>query len=494
MLVTPEQMQQLEALTDQAGVSYGHMMENAGTALADLIMTRFPEQKRVLFLAGAGNNGGDCYAAAFHLKEKGWMPEILAPCGEPHSDIARAARDRAKRRGIPMYAEAYDFVLQDKEILVDGLFGTGFHGELAPALQKLLQGGEGMVRIACDIPSGGYAASGYAAKGTFRADITITFGAEKLGMSQYPLRDLCGEIVVADIGIPADAVLLPPPAERLTFETVQEKYPVVPADAHKQQRGTVLCVTGSVRMRGAAALSAEAAMRSGAGMLTLASCEAVLSASASRLPEALCLPLQTDAKGFLLFEANKAELLTAMQDKDALLIGCGLGQTEDTAKLVEWLLHESKCPVVLDADGLNLAAARIDWIPKGRTILTPHPAEAARLLHTTTDEVQRDRPAAARKLARQTGSVVILKGAGTIVTDGRRMYVCNAGNPGMAKAGSGDVLAGIVVSLAAQGMELPDAACAAVMLHAAAGDAAAAELPERFMLPQDTIAYLQEVL
>lgn len=494
MLVTPEQMQQLEAITDRSGISYGHMMEKAGTALASTIIERYPDKQSVLFLAGTGNNGGDCYAAAFHLKQAGWMPEILAPSGEPTSDIARAARDRAKREGIPMYSEAYNFVLQGKDIVVDGLYGTGFHGMLSPAAQELLKPREGQIRIACDVPSGCLAASGAAVKGAFCADLTVTFGAEKLGMSQYPMRAHCGEIVIADIGIPEDAVLLPPPAERLTLEDAAASLPTVPADAHKNRLGHLLVVTGSARMRGAAALCAEAAMRSGIGLLTCASSETVLSGISARVPEALCLPLQTDAKGFLLCGKNREELCEALTGKNALLLGCGLGQTAETAALTEFLLQNSECPVILDADGLNLAASHIEWIPKGRTILTPHPAEAARLLHTTPEEVQSDRPAAAQKLARQTGSVVVLKGAGTIVTDGSRMRVCNAGNPGMAKAGSGDVLAGITASLTAQGLDLFEAACTAVMLHAAAGDAAAAELPRGYMLPQDIIAYLQEVL
>ncbi len=494
MLVTPEQMQQLEAITDQSGVSYGHMMENAGKALADVMMERYPDRRKVLFLAGSGNNGGDCYAAAYHLKKAGWMPEILAPCGEPHSDIAMAARDRAKREGIPMYSEAYDFVLDGKEIVVDGLYGTGFHGELSPALQSLLREREGQIRIACDIPSGGMAGSGNACKGAFRADLTVTFGAEKLGMSQYPLRSLCGEILIADIGIPADAKLMPPPTKRLSLEGIRPLLPEVPCDAHKNQLGHLLCITGSRRMRGAAVLSAESAMRSGVGLVSCASCEEVLSAVQNRTPEALCLPMEPDTQGFLTLKYNQTLLTEAMQGKQAILMGCGLGQTKETASLVEFVLKGSDCPIVLDADGLNICASHIDWIPKGRTILTPHPAEAARLLGLTAAQVQADRPSAAKQLARLTDAVVVLKGAGTFITDGSRTAVCNAGNAGMAKAGSGDVLAGIMASLAAQGLSRFDAACAAVMLHAAAGDAAAAELPRGFMLPQDTIAYLSEVL
>lgn len=496
MLVTPEQMQKLEAITDRSGITYGHMMERAGKALADIIMKRCPEQKKVLFLAGTGNNGGDCYAAAYHLKQAGWLPEILAPAGEPRSDISIAARDRAKREGIPMYAESYDFIWQGKEIIVDGIFGTGFHGELSPAIQEILKDRAGQYHIACDLPTGGNAASGAVCKGAFRADLTVTFGAEKLGMSQYPLRSYCGEILIADIGIPADAgtKLLPPAAERLTLGQALSVLPRLEIDAYKHQRGHLLTVTGSTRMRGAAALAAEGAMRTGVGMLTCASAEPALAGITARLPEAMCLPLETDKKGFVSYSANATTLSEALSGKTALLIGCGMGHTDDTSKLTEFLLQNAECPIVLDADGLNVTASHIDWIPKGRTILTPHTAEAARLLGMTPQDVQSDRPAAAAKLAKKTGAVVVLKGAGTIVTDGKRTAVCNAGNPGMARAGSGDVLAGITASLAAQGIALYEAACAAVMIHAAAGDAAAEELPAGYMLPQDLIVCLQDVL
>ena len=494
MLVTPEQMQKLEALTDQSGVSYGHMMERAGKALADTIITRCPDRKKVLFLAGTGNNGGDCYAAAFHLKAAGWLPEILAPLGEPHSDIAKAARERAKRDGIPMFAEAYDFVFQDKEVIVDGIFGTGFSGTLPPVIQRLLARHDDVLHIACDIPSGGSAANGSVCEGTFRADITVTFGAEKLGMSQYPLRSYCGEIILADIGIPEGTVIMPYPAERMTLSEARAKLPDVPVDAHKNQLGHLLTVTGSVRMRGAAALAAEAAMRSGVGLMTCAACETALGAINARVPEALCLPLKTDADGFLLCQENQETLLKALEGKSALLIGCGMGQTAETAALTKFLLENSTCPVILDADGLNISSNHIEWIPKGRTILTPHPAETSRLLGISVAEVQADRPAAARLLAKKTGAVVVLKGAGSIVADERFMAVCNAGNPGMAKAGSGDVLAGIVASLVAQGMTRFDATYAAVMFHAAAGDAAAAEMPRGYMLPQDIISFLQDVM
>lgn len=497
MFVTPQQMTQLEAMTDRSGVSYGEMMGRAGRILAETMMQRWPEKRCVLFLAGSGNNGGDCYVAARTLKQAGWRPEVLAPLGKPHTDIANTALELARQDGIPVYEDAYDFLFGEAEIVVDGLFGTGFHGELSPMLREILAKTKDIIHVACDIPSGGSAPTGTVCKGTVPADLTVTFGAVKLGMTQYPLREYCGEIVTGDIGVPADAFarLAPPAAEALDPAYLQaHRLPAYRRDAYKQANGQVLAVTGASRMRGAAVLAVHAAMRSGAGMVTCAAPEPVLAAVMQHTPEALCLPLTADAQGFSRCEENRTALREALAGKDALLLGCGLGQTAETAQLVEFLLAESTCPVILDADGLNAAASCIEWIPRGRTILTPHPGEAARLLGTDPASVQADRQNAARTLAVRTGAVVVLKGAGTIVTDGVRMAVCTMGNPGMAKAGSGDVLAGITAAIAANQPEqgLFETACLAAAVHAAAGDAAAA--PERFMLPQDIIEALRGIL
>ncbi|MBR3631379.1 MAG: NAD(P)H-hydrate dehydratase [Oscillospiraceae bacterium] len=497
MYVTPQQMKQLEELTDRSGVSYGEMMSRAGHALAETIMERYPEKRCVLFLAGNGNNGGDCYVAARILGQKGWRPEILSPLGKPHTYIANTALELARQEGIPIYEEAYDFLFGEPEIVVDGLFGTGFRGELSPGMRSILARTEGKIRIACDIPSGGNALTGSVSEGSVPADLTVTFGAVKLGMTQYPLRSFCGEILTADIGIPADAfATLRPAGIRALDQAYLAEHPLTPyaPDAYKQKNGEILAVTGSKRMRGAAVLAVTAAMRSGAGMVTCAAPESVLSAVMNRTPEALCLPMEDDIDGFTLCEENKNALLASLPGKDVLLIGCGLGVTDETTELVKFLLQESRCTVILDADGLNAVSGCIDCIPKGRTILTPHPGEAARLLGTDTAAVQADRQNAALTLAERTGATVILKGAGTIVTDGREMAVCTLGNPGMAKAGSGDVLAGITAAIAAnQQLSIFDTACLAAAVHAAAGDAAA-QSSQRYMLPQDVILHLQEIL
>ena len=313
-------------------------------------------------------------------------------------------------------------------------------------------------------------------------------------MSQYPLRKYCGQIYVMDIGIPENAFQEIETVHRLTRLEIRENLPYRQPDSYKNQFGHVLAVAGSVRMRGACILAVTAAMRSGAGLLTCASAEQALTAISCTLPEVMCLPLQTDQDGLFLDTENHEILANALKNKQALLIGCGMGVTESTRNLIKFLFSDSSCPIILDADGLNCISDCIELIPEGRTILTPHMGEAARLLKTDVSEIQKDRISAARKLAELTKAVVILKGAGTVITDGKRTAVCNLGNAAMARAGSGDVLAGIAAAFAGQGMELYQAACMAVTVHASAGDQAAEQLPERYMLPQDLIRSLQEIL
>lgn len=518
-LVTPKEMRMLERLTNEFGISYTQMMENAGKALAEILLEEYPDKNHFLFLAGTGNNGGDCYVSARYLKQAGKDVTILAPLGLPTTDLAKEAYQKALDAEVPPAFLDLDtdplaqHALNVAEIVVEGIFGIGFHGEIPEMIEGLYEevNFQHVIRVACDIPGGGNALTGQVG-GAFLADLTVTFGAEKIGMSQYPLRDLCGRIRVADIGIPADAFDEVRPAERLHLESVKNYIPGREPDNYKNRFGHALIVAGSFNMRGACILPAMSCMRSGVGLLTCASVEPVLSALMTRLPESMCLSLKADPDGFLQNNKYNQNLLkSAMQDKSAILIGCGMGVTEHTTNLIKFLLRESTCPVILDADGLNAIASCIEYIPGGRTILTPHPGEAGRLLGISTEEVQSDRVGAAKRLAELTDSVVILKGAGTIVTDGEDVSICNAGNPGMAKAGSGDVLAGIVTSFVAQNeagnsgfdsseitdmfrrMNLYESACAAVMYHAAAGDRTAEKMPMRYMLPQDIIDSLREV-
>ncbi len=496
-LVTPEQMRTLEQITDAAGVSYAQMMELAGFGLAQIIREAVPDGRKIVFLAGSGNNGGDCYVAAYHLSLAGWNVQIVAPFGDPKTDISRNAAEKAQSLADVRIVRMEESFYPDADVIVDGLFGTGFHGDLPDSMAEFQNPPAKAFCIACDIPSGGDAETGRVSRGILPADLTVTFGAVKFGMTQYPLRSYCGEIRIAEIGAPVEVFRAFAEEEHLACAPLAEEavrmMPVLLQDAYKNQRGHLLTVAGSVRMRGACVLAATAAMRMGVGLQTVASAEEALRAIAAQTPECMCLPLVTDEDGFFRNQENHALLEEYLYGKSALLIGCGMGNMPETKELTKFLLEKSDCPVVVDADGLNVLDGCIEWIPEGRTILTPHPAEAARLLRTDTMTVQENRPYAAKLLAQMTGAVVILKGAGTIVSDGKRMHVCTQGNAGMARAGSGDVLAGMTASLAAQGMPLYEAAWCAAVLHAHAGDLAAEKHPAHYLLPQNIIEALQEI-
>ena len=265
--------------------------------------------------------------------------------------------------------------------------------------------------------------------------------------------------------------------ERLTEESVRALLPVRKPDANKGDFGRLLCITGSRRMPGAAALSAMGALR-------------------AHMLEAMYLPLQTDADGFLLDVSNRELLLPHMERADAVLLGCGLGLTEQTRTLVRFVLQHATCPVILDADGLNAVASCIDIGQNAGTdrILTPHPGEMARILHTTPAAIQADREACLNDFCKRYPQIVLaLKGAGTLIGQGTRVVKNETGNPGMSRGGSGDVLAGILAALVAQKLSAFDAACAAVYIHGAAGDLAAQHCSMQAMLPSDLIHAMQEL-
>lgn len=267
-------------------------------------------------------------------------------------------------------------------------------------------------------------------------------------------------------------------------------------DAQKGDFGRLLCVTGSRNMPGACALSTQAALRSGAGLVTVATAPENPMRLASAEPEAMWLSLETDGDGFLRNAVNQGKLEPHLRRADAILIGCGLGVTVETRELVRWMLESAACPVILDADGLNCVTDCIDLSRRTGTdwILTPHPGEMARLTGLSIAEIQANRAQTAAEFVRKYPVTLALKGAGTLVAQGDRMVKNPTGNPGMSRGGSGDVLAGMIAAFAAQGLPSWDAVCAGVYLHGAAGDLAAKTCSELAMLPRDLLACLPRVL
>lgn len=284
--------------------------------------------------------------------------------------------------------------------------------------------------------------------------------------------------------------------KEITFPYVCRLFPNRNKDAHKGEFGRLLCITGSLRMPGAAAMSSYAALRCGVGLLTTATASQNIPSLSSHCFESMYIPLLTDENGFITWKGNEKTLTDAVKKADAVLIGCGLGLTEQTVLLTENIIQLADCPLIIDADGLNASVSCIDIISerKKAVILTPHPGEMARILKTSTRQIQSDRQGALKEaMELLPGAVIVLKGSGTLVGHNEKIFLNTTGNPGMSRGGSGDVLAGMIASFAAQGIGPAESAAAGVYIHGMAGDIAALRLSEQSMLPRDLISCIPEV-
>ncbi|MBE6842365.1 MAG: NAD(P)H-hydrate dehydratase [Ruminococcus sp.] len=496
-IVTTAQKREMERLADASGVPYWNLMKKAGMALGrnlEKIMD-FDKQKKVVFIAGKGNNGGDCYIAADYLDSCGYDVTVALICGEPSTEISKKAFSLLS--GVYCVSDATESANEiiQSDIVVDGVFGTGFKGELDESVSYFLNLNTSAIRVAVDIPSGGNGTDASVSKGCFKADHTITFGFEKCGMTQYPLKEYCGKITVADVGLPLSCCETSP--EMFTVEDKYIENTLMPRknNSHKGTYGTLLCVTGSAMMPGASLMSAMSALRSGCGMVKLCCIRENIASFAVKIPEAVFVPAEVTDKGFYSSD-NENTILSHVSSCKALLMGCGIGTSEETRKLTKSLLKNATVPIILDADGINNICDNTDIIKevKNKIILTPHPAEMARLLHCTTEEVQNDRFKACEKfISMYPGAVLVLKGAGTIIASKEKIAVSENGNPGMSCGGSGDVLSGIIASFLTQGISPYDSAVLGVAVHNKAGDIASQKYSMHSMLPTDIIECLGDV-
>lgn len=486
-LLTVAAMRELERRAmDELGLSGAVLMENAGRGVADLICARygatFPGP--VLVLAGQGNNGGDGYVIARHLRNRGWQVTTLVLAEE---DAVRgdAGINLAilKKSGAPLRFASDRATLNLEHavvprlgLVVDALFGTGLNAAVSGFQSAAIHwvNGCGAPVVAVDIPSGVDAGSGRLLGPAVRADLTATFAYPKLGHVLHPGAGLLGELVLVDIGIPAafsaacvkDALVL------VDAAVAAELLPSRPIAGHKGTFGHLLVVAGSCGKAGAAALAAAGGLRSGAGLVTVATPAAAHPSLAAQLTEAMSEPLP-EADGALAASAL-ARIETLLTGKTAVALGPGLGLAEPTTNLVRRLVESLPLPLVLDADGLGALAGDLAPLGKrraGNTILTPHPGEMARLCGLSIAEIEADRVGIARDFAARQRVVLVLKGARTVIAapDGR-IFINGSGNSGLAAGGMGDVLTGLIGGLLAQGLTTQDAAVLGVYLHGAAAD------------------------
>ena len=493
------------------------LMNRAGAAVARAVVrvASLRGETRVLLVAGRGNNGGDAFVAARYLHEDGLRVEVLMTCApDALRGDAHAAWDRMRAAGVPARIKADAREWQSFEetdpprggIIVDGLIGTGTegapHGVIAAAIRWIRSARRHCTVVAIDLPSGLNADTGEAFDPAVQADLTVSLAAPKIGFAEARAWEFLGHVEVVDIGLPADlrpepgAYARTTPDSPLQFIGAPVVGSLLPRRAratHKGDFGHVLVIGGSHGLNGAPALAAMGALRAGAGLVSAAVPADSLPVLAVLAPAAMTHRIDT-AQGAMTLATLTAGIRPPCEF-GVVLAGPGMSSHAETARIVDDLLRGAAPRLVLDADALNVLVGRVDQLqrasPAPSVIITPHPGEAARLLGITAAEVQAGRAEAARKLAARSGAVVVLKGAGTLVcTPDGATHLNLTGNPGMATGGSGDVLAGLIAGLWAQGLAPLDAARLAVYLHGTAGDLASWQVGEASLVAEDLGRYV----
>jgi len=485
-IVTAAEMRNLDqAAIGQLGIPGVVLMENAGLGVVQVVEKILGDVRgrKVLVLAGKGNNGGDGFVVARHLLNMGAEVKVLLLAeADQISGDARINLDILQKMGLKIYsavnANSLNIVkiaVMYTDLIIDAIYGTGFTGAVSEHAGNIIAmaNESGKPIVAVDIPSGVEADSGRVNGPCIRASHTVTFGLPKLGLILEPGAGCCGDLTVADISIPEGLI------DRfnikrflITGEMVRSWLPARSPESHKGSFGRVVVLGGSEGLTGAAALAAEGALRAGAGLVTLGVPKSLNGIMEVKLTEVMTKPLpETDGKS--LSREAQQDIEEMLAGADVAAIGPGLSRNPSTIQLVQELLPNLKIPAVIDADGLNALAWKVEVLQQVQAplVLTPHPGEMARLIGKTIEEVQANRLETAGEAAREWQKVVVLKGARTVIAcpDGS-LYINTTGNPGMATGGTGDVLTGIIAGLIAQGLTPQQAAVAGVYLHGAAGD------------------------
>ena len=497
-------MRKAEQDCSSLGVTTAMLMENAGHDAAHEIkrILGFVQQKQIVVLVGPGNNGGDGLVAARYLRDWGAHITIVLLARRPAEDENVAA---VLARGVAVVdmsavgsRASLEWLLSPStDAVIDAVFGTGkirpLRGTIATVMDEI---NAFKIRhpslhvIAIDLPSGLDADNGGVDPHTLFADNTLTLAFPKQGLFLFPGAERTGAISIVNIGIPSSLVENGPD-DLITASWVKAALPKRQKGANKGTFGKVLVAGGSTKYPGAACLACSGAMRSGAGLVTLAAPSSLYPVLASKLTETTHLPLPGAEPGIITEEAS-TEILAEMGNFGVFLIGCGLGQHSSTARFVESVLMKKKLgiPAVIDADALNILSGKKYWYKKlpGNTVLTPHPGEFARLTGLSVDEIQANRINIAREKAVQWKTTIVLKGAYTVIasSDGR-CRVAPFANPGLATAGTGDILAGVIAGLIAQGMPIADAAACGVYIHAATGESVKERAGEAGMIASDLL-------
>lgn len=495
--VSVEQMTNAELKSEELGVSRVRLMRNAAESILEFLKADFSplDQKKIVVICGSGNNGGDGAVLACLLGREEVHTGIVVQKKFPDTDTVKECLKELEAGGFNIVKDIdVSAAFEEADIILDCVFGTGFHGELPESAVKIFKEAErsNAVKISVDIPSGVNGTTGVIAKNSFKPDITLVLAAMKTGLLNLPCNDFCGDIQVLDIGITADC-----------FEEVDGVFigadikkllPKRPRSANKGTFGKLLNIAGCNKYIGAALLSSRAALRSGAGLVTLAAVERVVPIGAAYVPECVFMELPSDDEGYISEKAVK-EIGAVMDNYSAVSMGCGMGNRESTKKIAEFLIKNGKSTLILDADGINSISDNINVLKdKSRpVILTPHPAEFGRLIGLTAAEVQADRLYLAKRFAVEYSVTLLLKGSNTIIaTPDGKAWINTTGNNALAKAGCGDVLTGIIGALAAQGID--HAAVLGAYLHGEAADLLVKEQAAASVLASEVAEALGKVI
>jgi len=481
-LATPDQMKEIDEIAISGYKIPGIiLMENAALNVVKIALEMLKEKDagKIAVIAGKGNNGGDAFAAARHLM-RNFSTEIISLADRDSvSGDAGTFLDILENLGADIkYCTGPDSVseirniINSSDLIIDGIFGTGIRGDIrgfyADVISAINESGKRILSV--DIPSGINGETGQVCNAAVKAEKTVTFSLPKPGLYQYPGREYAGDIIIADIGIPFEAMeKVNITGELLDADFLLPHLPDRPKDGHKGTFGRVLIITGSKGMTGAGTLAALSAFKTGSGLVYLAVPGSLAAIYGSTVPEAVLFPLKDqsgiisdDETGFLI---NKAESM------DAVVIGPGLSQEPQIERLVNDLVANCRVPVVIDADALNVLNLQSLRKRSSPAVLTPHPGEFARLNGSSIGEIQEDRVRKAVQFSMQNNAIVVLKGAGTVVAcpDGK-YFINTTGHHCLAVAGSGDVLAGMIGSFIGQRVPADMAACLGVFIHGKCGE------------------------
>lgn len=508
-LLNSEEMKLVEQHTAKFGLSYQRMMENAGAACARNIRNVIEGEKmpcrNVVVVCGKGNNGGDGFVMARKMAENGYSVCVILASGYPNTQEATYMYKLVIDLSIPTIWYDADRLkavqtIKNADVIVDAVYGFSFYGSLDDSMRGLMaeMNGARGIKFAIDVPSGVYCNSGFNDPGCFVADYTIAISALKPAHIVHPACDNCGDVIIANIGIPEESYSFVKDSLYTYNKTeVRNLFPKRAVTANKGCFGHVLCICGSRNMVGACVLAASAALRSGAGLVTTAFPKSIYLPIADKLTQSLLMPMPENEEGT--FSKKALDVLLPVLDKyDAIVIGCGIGVNEDTAELVKGILQNSKVPVIADADAINIIAKDLSLLKtaSSRVVLTPHPKEMSRLVGTPVEIIQSDRVTCAKAFATANDAYVVLKGSNTVIAspDSPKVYINASGNSGLSKGGSGDVLAGLIGGFAVQDFELTDAICSAVYVHGYTGDTVADKYSKSGMLPEDVVNELKYTL